>query len=119
MTLPTNAGFALAIGTVAFVVAVAVLQSDLLLLGVGAIGTLMVLPAAATEWFPDSDAVPFVLLAMGLLLVLTAVWTARRHRDRPREPGRDWGSLTRSTALLAVVVVVVVAVVIVAVAALG
>jgi hypothetical protein len=50
MTLPTNAGFVLAIGTVAFVVALAVLQSDLLLLAVGAMGTLMVLPAAATEW---------------------------------------------------------------------
>jgi hypothetical protein len=119
MTLPTNAGFVLAIGTVAFIVAMAVLQSDLLLLGVGAIGTLMVLPAAATEWFPDSDAVPFVLFAMGLLLVLTAVWTTRRHRDRPRVPGRDWGRLPRTTALVAAGVVLVVAVVIVVVAALG
>jgi hypothetical protein len=119
MTLPTNAGFVLAIGTVAFVVALAVLQSDLLLLAVGAMGTLMVLPAAATEWFPDSDAVPFVLLAMGLLLVLAAVWTARRHRDRPREPGRDWGRLPRTTALVAAGVVLVVAMVIVAVVTAG
>jgi hypothetical protein len=119
MTLPTDAGFVLAIGTVAFIVALAVLLSDLLLLAVGAFGTLMVLPAAATEWFPDSDAVPFVLLAMGLLLVLTAVWTARRHRDRPREPGRDWGRLPGRTALLASIVVLVVAAAVVAVVALG
>ena len=119
LTLPADAGFVLAIGTVAFIVAMAVLLSDLLLLGVGAAGTLMVLPAAVTEWFPDSDAVPFVLLAMGLLLVLTAVWTARRHRDRPREPVRDWGRLPRRTALLASIEVLVVAAAIVAVAALG
>jgi hypothetical protein len=89
MTLPTDAGFVLAIGTVIFIVAMAVSLSDLLLLAVGAIGTLVVLPAAVTEWFPDSDVVPFVLFALGLLLVLVAVWTARRQRSRPRAPGRD------------------------------
>jgi hypothetical protein len=119
MTLPTDAGFVLAIGTVICVVAMAVLRSDLPLLAVGALGTLMVLPAAATEWFPDSDAVPFVLLAVGLLLVLTAVWTARRHRDRPRESGRDWGQLSPHTALTVAITVLVVASAIVLVIGLG
>jgi hypothetical protein len=80
MTLPTDAGFVLAIATVAAVVALAVGTGDLVVLGIGAVGTLGVLPAAIAEWFPDSDAVPFVVLGTGLLLVGVAVWTARRNR---------------------------------------
>jgi hypothetical protein len=80
MTLPTDAGFVLAIATVASVVVLAVGTGDLVLLGIGALGTLVVLPAAIAEWFPDSDAVPFVVLGTGLLLVGVAVWTARRSR---------------------------------------
>lgn len=81
-TLPTDWGFVLALVTVAGIVALAVQRADLLLLAVGALGTLGVLPAATNEWFPGSVAVPFVLLGVGLLLVAIALWTARRHRDR-------------------------------------
>lgn len=81
ITLPTDWGFVLALVTIASVVALAVQRADLLLLAVGALGTLVVLPAAANEWFPGSVAVPFVLLGVGLLLVSIALWTARRHRD--------------------------------------
>ncbi len=89
MTLPTDAGFLLAIATVAAVVALAIRTGDLLVLGVGALGTLGVLPAAIAEWFPDSDAVPFVVLATGLLLVGVSVWTARRSRVAPHRPARS------------------------------
>lgn len=88
MTLPTDAGFLLAIATVAAVVGLAVRTGDLVVLGIGALGTLGVLPAALAEWFPDSDAVPFVVLATGLLLVGVSVWTARRGRLVPHRPPR-------------------------------
>lgn len=79
MTLPTDWGFVLSLGTVATVIGLAVLLTDLVLLAVGAVGTLIVLPAAAGEWFPDSAAVPFVLLGGGLFLVAIAIVTARRR----------------------------------------
>jgi hypothetical protein len=82
-TAPASWGFALAIATVAAVVTLAVQRADLLLLAIGAVGTLGVLPSAVNEWFPDTAAVPFVLLAVGLALVGIALWTTRRHRDRP------------------------------------
>jgi hypothetical protein len=81
-TLPADWGFLLALATVAGVLALAVRRADLLLLSIVAAGTLGVLPAAVNEWFPGSAAVPFVLLAVGLLLVVVAVRTARRHADR-------------------------------------
>jgi len=82
MTLPTDWGFGLATGTVAVIVVTAVVQADLVLLAVGAAGTLLVIPSAVAEWFPDSTAVPFVLLGLGLALVGVAVWTARRRPAR-------------------------------------
>jgi hypothetical protein len=84
MTLPTGWGFGLAIGTVAAVVVIAVVQGDLVLLAIGAAGTLLVIPSAAAEWFPNSSALPFVLLGVGLALVGMAVWTARRRSGRAR-----------------------------------
>ena len=84
MTLPTDGGFGLAIVTVTVVVALAVFSADLLLLAVGAVGTLLVLPAAVYEWFPDSQAVPFALLLAGLLLIAVAVWTTRRRMPTRR-----------------------------------
>lgn len=82
MTLPVDWGYALAIGTVAAVVVIAVVRADLVLLGIGSVGTLIVIPLAVGEWFPDSSAVPFVLLGAGLALVGVAVWTARRRSGR-------------------------------------
>jgi LPXTG-motif cell wall-anchored protein len=79
-TLPTNGGFALAIGTVAALVLVAVLFADLVLLAIGAVGTLIVLPSAVSYWFPGSSSAPLALLGVGLALVGIAVWTTRRRR---------------------------------------
>lgn len=81
-TLPTDGGFALAIGTVTAIVAMALLQADLVLFAIGAVGTLVVLPSAVSEWFPGSAAAPLALLGVGLALVGMAVWTARRRHDQ-------------------------------------
>ncbi|MBF4769572.1 DUF2157 domain-containing protein [Nocardioides agariphilus] len=119
MTLPADAGFVLAIGSVSLVVTLAVLTADLPLLAVGAFGTLNVLPAAVNEWFPDSDAVPFALLGVGLLLVLLAVWTARRRSVQPHEPRRDWGHLPVDVALVCTGAVLLAATAMVLVVGLG
>lgn len=79
-TLPTTEGFVLALGTVAAVAALGVTRRDPLLLGVAALGALQVLPAVVVEWFPDSSLAPFVLLAVGVLMVGVAVWAARGRR---------------------------------------
>jgi hypothetical protein len=119
MTLPSDAGFVLAIGTVVCIVVLAVLLSDLLVLAVGALGTLVILPPAVIEWFPDSNAVPFVLLAVGLLLVGVAVWTSRRRRDLPRYAGRDWRRLPARRAVLVALEVLAVATVVVVLVGVG
>jgi len=80
-TLPTNGGFALALATVAAVVALAVLTTDLVMLGIGALGMLMVLPAAVAHWFPGSAGAPVAVLITGAVLVAVAVLIARRRRE--------------------------------------
>jgi hypothetical protein len=80
ITLPTDAGMALALCTVVAIVVLAVLFRDLLLLGVGAFGALNILPSVITEWFPGDLAPPLVLLGFGGLLVAAAVYTARRGK---------------------------------------
>ncbi|GAA2806929.1 DUF2157 domain-containing protein [Kribbella solani] len=82
MTLPTGAGGVLAICTLVAVVVVAVVIRDLLLLVVGAVGALNILPAVITEWFPGQLAAPLVLLAVGTLLVVAAVYVAK-VREKP------------------------------------
>lgn len=82
-TLPATEGFVLAFGTVAAVAALGVTRRDLPLLVVAAVGSLQVLPAAVMEWFPGSSLAPLALLAVGVLMVTAAVWTARGGR-----PGR-------------------------------
>lgn len=79
MTIPTHAGIALALATAVAVVATAVLLRDLLLLGVGALGTLMVLPSAVVELFPGTLAAPIAMLVVGALLVLAGLSMARRR----------------------------------------
>jgi len=82
-TIPTNAGIVLALVTAAAVVATAVLFRDLLLLAVGALGTLQVLPAAIIEWFPGDLAAPIAMLVVGALLVGAALFIARRRQTKP------------------------------------
>jgi hypothetical protein len=115
-TIPTHAGNVLALLTAASVVAAAVLFRDLLLLAVGAFGTLLVLPAVITEWFPGRLAAPIAMLAVGTVLVGAALFVARRRDTRPGPsvPVHDfsvgtpavamWAAGVAGVAVLAVVV---------------
>jgi hypothetical protein len=65
--------------TVAALVALAVLLSDLALLAVASLGAIQAIIAAANEWFPDSLAAAIALLLVGGGLVAAAIWIARRR----------------------------------------
>lgn len=82
-TIPTKAGIVLSLVTAAAVVASAVLFRDLLLLTVGAFGTLMVLPSSVIELFPGELVAPIALLVVGALLVGAGLFIARRRRTSP------------------------------------
>jgi hypothetical protein len=101
-TAGSDAGMVLTLATVVAVVAAAVATRNLLLLGVGTVGLLGNLPAAATKWFPDSLAAPIALLVLGAALVLVAVRTTRR---RPAGGGtrvpRDHSTGRAGTAVIA------------------
>jgi hypothetical protein len=86
MTMQYDAGIILAILTAAAIVSVAVLFRDLVLLAVGAVGALIVLPPAVSRWFPDNLAAPVALLALGALLVSSALWIAAAGRGADRLP---------------------------------
>ncbi|HEX6338148.1 MAG TPA: DUF2157 domain-containing protein [Jiangellaceae bacterium] len=106
-TIPTNAGNVLALVTAAAVVATAVLFHDLLLLAMGAFGTLLVLPAIITEWFPGDLAAPIAMLAVGALLVGAALFVARRRHTKPEAgvPTHDFSVGTPAVAISAAGVV--------------
>jgi hypothetical protein len=78
LTAGSDAGTVLTLASVVAVVGAAVATRNLPLLGVGSLGLLANLPAAATRWFPDSLAVPIALLVVGAALVVVAVMGARR-----------------------------------------
>jgi len=106
-TIPTDAGNFLALVTAAVVVATAVLFRDLLLLAVGAFGTLLVLPAVITEWFPGDLAAPIAMLAIGAVLVGAALFVARRRHTKPEAgvPTHDLSGGTPAVAISAAGVV--------------
>ena len=81
-TIPTHAGIVLALATAVAVVATAVLFRDLLLLAVGAFGTLLVLPSSVIELFPGDLAAPIAMLVVGALLVGAGLFIARRRHTR-------------------------------------
>ncbi|WP_432479277.1 hypothetical protein [Nocardioides sp. GXQ0305] len=99
-TMAYDLGVGFALASAVLVVLVSVLLSDLVLLAVGAVAVLLVLPEAVDRWFPGALAAPLALLVIGLLLVVTAVWTSRRRRDRTTRragsgaPGGDVGTTT-------------------------
>ena len=74
-------GTVIALVSVAGLVAYAVLVRDLVLLAVASLGTLVVLPELVVRYFPGVLSAALTLMVVGLLLVVTAVLTARR---RPR-----------------------------------
>ena len=83
-----DAALVFSLVTVAAVVVLAVLFSDLVLLAVGALGSIQAIIAAVNEWFPNSLAAAVALLLVGGGLVATAIWIARRRARSvpPKEP---------------------------------
>lgn len=102
-TLPTYSGIALALLTAVGVVTTAVLFRDLLLLAVGAIGTLLVLPSAVIELFPGDLAAPIVMLVVGAMLVGAGLFIAHRRRtgSQSATPAHDFSAGSRATAVTA------------------
>ncbi|MEQ6901793.1 DUF2157 domain-containing protein [Nocardioides sp. YIM 152588] len=86
-TFPADAGVVLALATAASVVLLAVAFRDLVLLAVGAVGSLMVLPESVSIWFPDTLAAPVALLLVGGGMVLAALWIARRRTGATEAAG--------------------------------
>ena len=90
----------LALVTVSLLIGLALIMGDLFLLGVGSIGTLMVLPPILGRYFPASMASALVLLGLGVLLVVAAVVTTRRRGEAaPGEEAR-WAIGTPRSGLL-------------------
>ena len=86
-------GLVLALVVVAGILAAGVALTDLVLLGVGAVGLLQVLPGAVDRWFPGSSAAALVLLVAGLAMVGLVLWVARRRaRQRGRQPSVGAGT---------------------------
>jgi predicted membrane protein DUF2157 len=73
-------GTAIALVTVAALVAAAVRARDLVLLAVASLGTLVVLPELVVRYFPGLLSAALTLVVVGLALVGLAVLTARRRR---------------------------------------
>jgi hypothetical protein len=71
----------LALATVAGLVLAAVVKRDLVVLGVASVGTLIVLPMAVDRYFPGVLPAALSLIGVGLLLVLLAVFVARRRKE--------------------------------------
>lgn len=90
MLTSDDAGIALTLVSAVAVVALAVVMTDLVLLGVGAVGLLFGLPMAVSTWFGGTFAAPIALLGAGVVLVVAALWIARRRRQ-PGGVGGDVG----------------------------
>ncbi len=83
MTGSTDAGMVLTLVTVVGVVVAAVVTRDLALLALGALATLMNVPAAMARWFDGSVAAALALVVAGIVLVTIAIWIARRGQRPP------------------------------------
>jgi hypothetical protein len=91
-------GYIFVLTTVVALVVLAVVLSDLVMLGVAALGALVVLPASVTHFFPGALAAPLALLTTGLLLVLAALRTTRRAR-RPTRRAASRGDVHKPVAI--------------------
>lgn len=112
MVAETDWGSALSIATAVVLVAAGVLLRDLVLLGVGAVATLLTVPLVMSRLFPDTLTAPFAVLVVGALLIAGAVYTARRRNDtegRPRGGGPPAVALGVAGGLAALVAVAVLA----------
>lgn len=79
LTIQVAAGHLLAIATVAGLLAGGVLLRRAGLVALGAAGVLLVVPQTATRYLPTSAATPLAIFVVGVVLVGSAVWLARRR----------------------------------------
>jgi Predicted membrane protein (DUF2157) len=91
-TMGTGWGHVLALATIAGLVGAAVLIGNLVVLSIGAVGTLMILPETMEYYFPGALAAPLALLAAGVLLVVAALRTTRPRREPSRRFGREFAT---------------------------
>lgn len=77
-TATADAGMVLLVLTLAAIVGTAAIARDPVMLGVGAVGTVVNVPQAVARFFPGSIAVPVALMLVGLFVVALAVVAARR-----------------------------------------
>jgi hypothetical protein len=79
IAMDQSAGVLLAVTTVAGLFACGVLMHQVPLIGIGAAGTLYVVPDAATTYLPGSVAAPLAVAVVGLVLLGVALWLARQR----------------------------------------
>jgi len=107
-------GVVLALATVIALIGLALIFRDLFLLGIGAVGTLIVLLPIMDRYFPGALAPALALLCLGVLLVVAAVVTTRRRGEAaPGEEARWAKGTPRSGMLIAAAIVVATSAVIV------
>lgn len=111
LTVSVGWGAAVGLGTAALLIAAGAWMRDLVLLGVGAIATLLTVPPALGLFFPDTLAAPVALLVVGVLLVGGALCLTGRRRVSGGSPSHG-GSARTATGLAALVTAVVVTVVV-------
>jgi hypothetical protein len=75
------AGQVLALVTVAGLLSAGILQRRVLLIAIGGVGTLYVIPDAASRYLPGSVAAPLAVAIVGLVLFGIALWLARTRRQ--------------------------------------
>lgn len=78
-----SAGVLLAITTVAGLFACGVQMYQVPLIGIGAVGTLYVVPDAAARYLPGSVAAALAVAVVGLVLLGAALWLARQPTKEP------------------------------------
>jgi predicted membrane protein DUF2157 len=80
MSADTPLGQMLALLTVAALLAAGITTHRVLLIAIGAAGTLYVIPRAANRYLPGSVAAPLAVAVVGLVLLAIALWLARQRR---------------------------------------
>jgi hypothetical protein len=80
MSADNPLGQVLALLTVAGLLAAGIAAHRVLLIAIGAAGTLYVIPDAANRYLPGSVAAPLAVATVGLVLFTIAMWLARHRR---------------------------------------
>jgi hypothetical protein len=83
LAMQVAAGQALAVVTVAGLLAAGALLRQAWLVALGAVGVLLVTPQTTSRYLPTSAAAPLAIFVVGVVLVGSAVWLAR-HRPGAR-----------------------------------